>query len=101
MKVETVPCDSDVEVSLTTECRPECPIEDETDRYLVTVEWQPDSETFEKWSLLDFVEEWDGREVSQEELADAVHCALEAADVRNLSVTVTDVKHTGMEVRSR
>lgn len=96
MTVETVGCVPDVMCSLTVVLGAECPIKDEFDKYRVTVSWRPGEETFEKWSLREWIMGFEGRETTQEELTKDLFDGLDVPEIESLEVSVTDVKHMKM-----
>ena len=96
--VETVDIDASVSCSISAVITPECPITDETDVYEVTVRWDTDGQTLEKWSLIEWLHTFGGREVTQEQLAAQVKDGLRGDGITGLNIEVIDIKDTGLEV---
>lgn len=97
--IQTVPCDVCVQCSLTVHVTPFCPVKDEIDGYDVTVTWQTDDQTFEKWALKERIESYNGSELTQEELTARLGDAVDTEGVVRPSVTVQDTRHMDMTVR--
>lgn len=96
--VETIETGVLASVELTEQVSTVCPILPEWDDYAVTVRWTPAGETFEKWALHEYLQDYHGDEITQEELCECIHNDLRPAAVTGLSVTVADTKHMDMVV---
>lgn len=94
----TVPCADPVHCELTVSIQAMCPLQDEIDSYDVTVTWRGGEETFEKWWLLEALAEYDGCELTQEELCATIYKRLLRSCVHDITVTVVDTKHMDMTV---
>lgn len=91
--VRTVETETAVTATLTERVSTVCPIIPEWDDYTVTVEWRPAGETFEKWALHEYIQDYYGEKTTQEELCECIHNDLRPAAVSGLSVRVKDAKH--------
>lgn len=94
---ETVDCDEPVTCRLTVTLTAECPVRPETDYYEVTVKWEPNGKTYEKHTLKAHVESYEGKQMTQEQLASEIASDLDRDGIET-TVTVRDTEHIDMVV---
>lgn len=99
--VDTVKCDASVRCTVTENVTLDCPIVEEPDRYRVHIVWEPGPETLEKWALVETIQSYEGREMTQEKFCADLANQMREAELKSYTVKVQDVAHMDMVVTNK
>lgn len=95
---KTVPDESDVTVTATTQMRHLCPHRDEVDRGTIAITWECAGQTIELHSLAEYLKTWHKARISHERLTDRIQHDLALPGIGEVRVEST-WNTAAMEVR--